>query len=154
MKEYGEIDCLGTAAPNGSAWSQITPGPDDYSFRTTFRLALGSTQPATLWVPGAFSLGLKRTSMKLTTHLHLAQRLRMCEAIPPLPQYSFMAWCLVKQRDNFTFTLPDEYGAVVGLWLAAKIDILWEIPAPVLQRPQKVPHGMPWKWNRASEVEV
>jgi hypothetical protein len=26
-------------------------------------------------------------------------------AIPPLPQYVFMAWCLVKCRDNFTFTL-------------------------------------------------
>jgi hypothetical protein len=26
-------------------------------------------------------------------------------AIPPLPQYAFMAWCLVKHRDNFTFTL-------------------------------------------------
>jgi hypothetical protein len=25
--------------------------------------------------------------------------------IPPLPQYAFMAWCLVKHRDNFTFTL-------------------------------------------------
>jgi hypothetical protein len=25
----------------------------------------------------------------------------MCGAIPPLPQYVFMAWCLVKQRDNF-----------------------------------------------------
>jgi hypothetical protein len=25
-------------------------------------------------------------------------------AIPPLPQYVFMAWCLVKHRDNFTFT--------------------------------------------------
>jgi len=25
-------------------------------------------------------------------------------AIPPLPQYAFMAWCLVKRRDNFTFT--------------------------------------------------
>jgi hypothetical protein len=24
-------------------------------------------------------------------------------AIPPLPQYVFMAWCLVKHRDNFTF---------------------------------------------------
>jgi hypothetical protein len=24
--------------------------------------------------------------------------------IPPLPQYVFMAWCLVKHRDNFTFT--------------------------------------------------
>jgi hypothetical protein len=26
-------------------------------------------------------------------------------AIPPLPQYAFMAWCLVKHRDNFIFTL-------------------------------------------------
>jgi hypothetical protein len=24
-------------------------------------------------------------------------------AILPLPQYAFMAWCLVKHRDNFTF---------------------------------------------------
>jgi hypothetical protein len=26
-------------------------------------------------------------------------------AITPLPQYVFMAWCLVKKRDNFAFTL-------------------------------------------------
>jgi hypothetical protein len=26
-------------------------------------------------------------------------------AIPPLLQYVFMAWCLVKHRDNFNFTL-------------------------------------------------
>jgi len=25
-------------------------------------------------------------------------------AIPPLPQFVFKAWCLVKHRDNFTFT--------------------------------------------------
>jgi hypothetical protein len=25
-------------------------------------------------------------------------------AIPPLPQYVFMAWFLVKHRDNFAFT--------------------------------------------------
>jgi hypothetical protein len=29
---------------------------------------------------------------------------RMSGAIPPLPQYAFMVWCLVKHRDNFTFT--------------------------------------------------
>jgi hypothetical protein len=29
----------------------------------------------------------------------------MSEDIPLLPQYAFMAWCLVKHRDNFTFTL-------------------------------------------------
>jgi hypothetical protein len=28
----------------------------------------------------------------------------MSGAIPPLPQYVFMAWCLVKHGDNFTFT--------------------------------------------------
>jgi hypothetical protein len=26
---------------------------------------------------------------------------RMHGAIPPLPQYVFMAWCLVEHRDNF-----------------------------------------------------
>jgi hypothetical protein len=34
-------------------------------------------------------------------------RSRMLGAIPLLPQYVFMAWCLVKHRDNFTFTLHD-----------------------------------------------
>jgi hypothetical protein len=34
--------------------------------------------------------------------LSSAEVKRMSEAIPPLHQYSFMAWCLVKHRDNFT----------------------------------------------------
>jgi hypothetical protein len=29
----------------------------------------------------------------------------MCGAIPPLPKYVFMAWCLVQHRDNFNFIL-------------------------------------------------
>jgi hypothetical protein len=29
----------------------------------------------------------------------------MSGAIHPFPQYAFMAWCLVKHRDNFTFYL-------------------------------------------------
>jgi len=28
-------------------------------------------------------------------------------AIPPRPQYVSMAWCLVKQRESFTFTLEE-----------------------------------------------
>jgi len=28
---------------------------------------------------------------------------KMRGAIPPFLQYIFMAWCLVKHRDNFTF---------------------------------------------------
>jgi hypothetical protein len=34
-------------------------------------------------------------------------------AIPPLPQYFVMAWCLVKHRDNFTFYLHKKTGDVV-----------------------------------------
>jgi hypothetical protein len=33
-------------------------------------------------------------------------------AIPPLPEYVFMAWFLVKHRDNFTFTI---YGFIDGM---------------------------------------
>jgi hypothetical protein len=43
--------------------------------------------------------------MKLTTHLHLGLRSRMRGAIPPLPQYAFMAWCSVKSTGT-TLPLP------------------------------------------------
>jgi hypothetical protein len=38
--------------------------------------------------------------MKLITHLHPVPKLRMRGAIPPLLQYVFMAWYLVKNRDS------------------------------------------------------
>jgi hypothetical protein len=37
-------------------------------------------------------------------------------AIPPLPQYAFMAWCIVKHRDSFTFyLLPGRNRQLEGL---------------------------------------
>jgi hypothetical protein len=33
----------------------------------------------------------------------------MSGAIPPLPQYSFMAWCSVKAQGQLYFTLPYLY---------------------------------------------
>jgi hypothetical protein len=41
-------------------------------------------------------------SWPLTSILYRGQGMR--GAIPPLPQYVFMEWCLVKQRANFIFT--------------------------------------------------
>jgi hypothetical protein len=35
-------------------------------------------------------------------------------AILPLPQYAFTAWCLVKHRDNFTFTFYYVYAMLVS----------------------------------------
>jgi len=55
------------------------------------------------WVPGALSLGIKWPGVKLITNLHLVPRSRMRGAIPTLLQHVFM-WCLLKHRDNFTFT--------------------------------------------------
>jgi len=42
--------------------------------------------------------------VNLTTHFHLVPRSIMRGAILPLPQYVFMVWCLLKPRDNCTFT--------------------------------------------------
>jgi hypothetical protein len=45
-------------------------------------------------------------------HLHLVPKSRMRGAIPPLPQYLSMAWCLVKHRNNLNFTLITNYKTV------------------------------------------
>jgi len=42
--------------------------------------------------------------VKLTTHLHLVPRSKNAWSYTSNPQYAFVAWCLVKHRDNFTFT--------------------------------------------------
>jgi hypothetical protein len=54
--------------------------------------------------------GKRGRGVKLTTHLHLVLRSRMRGDIPPLPQYVFMPWCLVKHRDNFAFYWEREGG--------------------------------------------
>jgi hypothetical protein len=35
-------------------------------------------------------------------------------AIPPLLEYVYMVWYLVRHRDNFTFYLPVHQGAMAG----------------------------------------
>jgi hypothetical protein len=54
-------------------------------------------------IRGSFPRGKAAQDVKLTTQLQLVRRSRMRGAIPPLPQDVFMAWCLVKHRDNFIF---------------------------------------------------
>jgi hypothetical protein len=79
------------------------------------RLGLGifssPLRPERLWGPPSllsnryqvlFPWGQSGRGVKLTTHLHLVPRSKMRRAIPPLPQYVFMAWFLVKHKVNFT----------------------------------------------------
>jgi hypothetical protein len=61
--------------------------------------------PASIqWVAGVLAPGIKRPPVKLTTYLHLVPRSKNEWSYTSTPQYPFMAWCLVKHRDNFTFT--------------------------------------------------
>jgi hypothetical protein len=56
--------------------------------------------------PTSYPMGARGgRGLKLTTHRHIVPRSRMRGAIRLLPQYVLMAWCLVKHRDNFTFTM-------------------------------------------------
>jgi hypothetical protein len=57
-------------------------------------------------------------------------------AIPPLPQYAFMAWCLVKKKTlmencNFTFNIPhtyvDEYPTALGFLSLVLTQFVWSV---------------------------
>jgi hypothetical protein len=56
------------------------------------------------WVPGALFLGVGRPGREADRSPPSVPKSRIRGAIPPIPQYVFMAWCLVKHRGNFTFT--------------------------------------------------
>jgi hypothetical protein len=74
---------------------RTVPGIEPKQFFRNFKIlpAQINGNPPIQWVPGSLSLGVKRPDLKLTKHLHLVLRLIMRGATPPLPQYTFMAWC-------------------------------------------------------------
>jgi len=68
---------------------------------TMSRPNMGPTQLPIQWV-----LGVLLSGVKLPGHeadLHLMPRLRKCGATPPLPEYAFVVWYMVKYMDKFTF---------------------------------------------------
>jgi hypothetical protein len=100
---------------------RLPAGLGIFLFTTASRTVLGPTQPSIQWVPGAFYLGVKRPGREADHSLHLVPRSRMCGAIPSLPQYVLMSWCLVKAQGQlhlhlhlylylyFTFTFTASY---------------------------------------------
>jgi hypothetical protein len=71
-------------------------GLEIFLFTTASRTALGPTQPPIQWVPGALSLGIKRPGSEAPHSPPSSQT--MNGATHPLPQYAFIAWCLVKAQ--------------------------------------------------------
>jgi hypothetical protein len=82
---------------------------------------------------GSFPGGKSGRYVKLTTHLHLVPKSRIRGAIPPLPQHVCMAWCLVKHKDNFTFTfIPFLSTAGFKIKLHKIYDVLFRIIVKII----------------------
>jgi len=72
-----------------------------FLFTTASRTAVEPTQPPIQWVLGALSLEVKRPGREADHSL--VPRSKNEWSYTSTPQYVFIAWCLVKHRDNFTF---------------------------------------------------
>jgi hypothetical protein len=72
-----------------------------FLFATASRLALSPPNLLSNGFRWLLPQGQCGRGMKLITHLYLVPRLIMCGAIPPLSQYVFVAWCLIKQDIRF-----------------------------------------------------
>jgi hypothetical protein len=79
-----------------------------FLFTTASRTALGPTQPPIQRVPGALSLGVKRPGREADHSPPSSAEVKNALRYTSTPPYVFMAWCLVKHRDNFTFTFIGE----------------------------------------------
>jgi hypothetical protein len=75
-----------------------------YVFPTSSGPALGPTQPPIQWVPGALSPG--READHSPPSSAEVKRIWIHTSTSP---WVLMAWCLIKQRDNFTVTLQSPF---------------------------------------------
>jgi hypothetical protein len=91
---------LGYGLDDWGSTVRFLAGAWNFLFTTVSRIALGSTQHPIQWVPGALSLGVKQLGCEAD---HSPPSSAEVRAIPALPKYAFMVWCLVKHRDNFAF---------------------------------------------------
>jgi hypothetical protein len=75
-----------------------------FLFATTSRPALGPTQCLIEWVPGTLTPAVKRPGREADHLPPSSAEVKNAWSSTSTPQYVFMAWCLVKHWDKFTFT--------------------------------------------------
>jgi hypothetical protein len=77
-------------------------GAGNFSLHHGVQTALEQTQPPIQSIPGALSLGVKRPGREAYHSLLSSAEVKNVWSYTSTLQYVFMAWCLVKHRDNFT----------------------------------------------------
>jgi len=76
-----------------------------FLFVPAFRPVLRPGQPPIRWIPGALSLGLKRLRGETDHSCPSSAEVKNAWSYTSTTKFVFMAWYLVKHRNNFTFTL-------------------------------------------------
>jgi hypothetical protein len=75
-----------------------------FLFDTMSRPVLGPIQPPMQRVSGTLFLGVKRSGREADHSSPPIAEVKNAWSYASTPPYIFMAWCLVKHRDNFTLT--------------------------------------------------
>jgi hypothetical protein len=73
---------------------------------TASRPVLWPIQPPIQWVPGALSLAVQQPGYEADHSPPSSAEVKNAWSYISIPRSSSMAWCLIKHRDNLTFTLP------------------------------------------------
>jgi hypothetical protein len=93
--------CIQHSLTDNTHFTNIPVTDSQAGVTTASKPALGPTQPPIQWVPEALIRKIKRPRREADYSPPRNAEVKMRGAIPSLPQYVFMAWCLVKHRDNF-----------------------------------------------------
>jgi hypothetical protein len=89
-----------------SSGGRSLAGAGGFLFTAVSRSVLGPTQRPIQWVPGTLSLGVKRPGHEADTPPSNVE-VKNVSSYTSTPPYVFMAWYLVKPRNNFP--LPLQY---------------------------------------------
>jgi hypothetical protein len=105
----------------GVLWFDSRRGLRIFLFTTASRTALGPTQPPIQWVPGALSLGVKRSGHEADHSPLFSAEVKNARSYTSTPLYIFMALCLVKHTQGqlylyLYFTLPLPLGTVISMF--------------------------------------
>jgi hypothetical protein len=74
-----------------------------YATKVASKFSLGPTQPPIECVPGYLSREIKWSRCEADHSPPPSAEVRNAWSYTPIPPYVFMAWYVVKHRDNFTF---------------------------------------------------
>jgi hypothetical protein len=96
---------LGYGLDNRGSRVRFPAGAGNFSLHHHVQNGSGTTQPPIQWVPGGLSLGVKRPGREAGHSPPSSAEVKNAWSYTSTPQYVFMAWCLVKHRDSFNFTL-------------------------------------------------